>query len=435
MTSSPTRDGRLHARLRSLLTLRRAGSAGARTAPRWRPRAGRGVGRGLSRRVLSSVGLTTAGRQPASGSGRPTVKCNRVRCAAPGLQDVEQRRGRRLVRRPRPAAPSSPRCSQAAGVATRPRGVRARKPSRTRNGSATSSTVSRSSPTATASVESPTGPPPNRRQRASSTARSSRSRPELVDLVEVEGGVGDVAGDDAVGAHLGVVADPAQQPVGDPRGAARPGGDLGGAVGGRASTPSSPAERCTIVSSSCGLVELQVGGEAEPVAQRAGQQPGPGGGADQGERRDLERDRGGAGALADDDVDPEVLHRQVEHLLGGPRHPVDLVDEEHLALVEAGQDRGEVAGVVDRRAAGDPQRRAHLGGDDHRQGGLAEARAGRRAARGRGPGRGGGPPRAPGRAARAPAAGRRTRRACAGAAPPRRRARRPRPRRRSASAR
>ena len=67
------------------------------------------------------------------------------------------------------------------------------------------------------------------------------------------------------------------------------------------------------------------------------------------------------GPLADDDVDPEVLHREVEHLLGRPRHPVDLVDEQHVALVQPGEDRGEVAGVGDRRAAGEPQRRAHLG--------------------------------------------------------------------------
>ena len=122
-----------------------------------------------------------------------------------------------------------------------------------------------------------------------------------------------------------------------------------------------------------GVVELEVAGEAEPVAQRPGQQPGAGGGADQGERRDLQRDRGGARALADHDVDPEVLHREVEHLLGGPRHPVDLVDEEDVALVHPGQDRGQVAGVGERRAAGDPQRGAHLGGDDHGQRGLAEA--------------------------------------------------------------
>ena len=79
-----------------------------------------------------------------------------------------------------------------------------------------------------------------------------------------------------------------------------------------------------------------------------------------------------ARALADDDVDPEVLHRHVEQLLGGPRHPVDLVEEQHLALAEVEQQRGEVAGPLDRRPAGDPQPGAELGGDDHRQRRLAE---------------------------------------------------------------
>ncbi len=70
-----------------------------------------------------------------------------------------------------------PRCSQPARVATRPRGVRASRPCLTRNGSATTSTVSASSPTATARVDRPTGPPPNRLISASRTARSRRSRP------------------------------------------------------------------------------------------------------------------------------------------------------------------------------------------------------------------------------------------------------------------
>src|SRR5699024_1502768 len=70
-----------------------------------------------------------------------------------------------------------PRCSNAVAEATLPRGVRSMNPSRTRKGSATVSTVSGSSPMATASVVSPAGPPPNLRHNASSTARSSRSRP------------------------------------------------------------------------------------------------------------------------------------------------------------------------------------------------------------------------------------------------------------------
>ena len=54
-----------------------------------------------------------------------------------------------------------PMCSYAAGMATRPRGVRASRPCWMRNGSYMSSTVSGCSPTLMASVLSPTGPPAN----------------------------------------------------------------------------------------------------------------------------------------------------------------------------------------------------------------------------------------------------------------------------------
>ena len=137
-------------------------------------------------------------------------------------------------------------------------------------------------------------------------------------------------------------------------------------------TPSSPAERATMIAELLGLVEVQVPGEAEPVAQRRGQQPGPGGGPDQGERGDVERDRGRAGALADHDVDPEVLHREVQHLLGRAGEAVDLVDEDDLALLQRGQHGREVARPLDRGAAGDAQRGAELGRDDHRDRRLAE---------------------------------------------------------------
>ena len=191
----------------------------------------------------------------------------------------------------------------------------------------------------------------------------------------------------------------------------------------RAARSSSSAERTRIDVSSSTLVEVEVRGEPEPVAQRAGQQAGPRRGADQRERRQLERDRGGTRALADDHVDPEVLHREVEHLLGRPGHAVDLVEEEHLALGERRQHRREVAGVLDRRAAGDAQRLAELGGDDHRQRGLAEARrTGEQHVVGCGAPRRT-PPTARARAARAPASARRTRRGAWDAAPRRSRRR------------
>ena len=107
-------------------------------------------------------------------------------------------------------------------------------------------------------------------------------------------------------------------------------------------------------------------------------EPGAGGGADEREAGQVEPDRPGGRALAEDDVDLEVLHRRVEHLLHHAREAVDLVDEEHVALAELGEHRGEVAGPLDGRARRDVHGDAHLGGDDPGQARLAQARAGRR---------------------------------------------------------
>ena len=52
--------------------------------------------------------------------------------------------------------------------------------------------------------------------------------------------------------------------------------------------------------------------------------------------------------------------------------PVNLVDEQHVVLDEVGQHRRQVAGALQRRAGRHPQRRAQLGGDDHRQRRLAQ---------------------------------------------------------------
>jgi hypothetical protein len=93
-----------------------------------------------------------------------------------------------------------------------------------------------------------------------------------------------------------------------------------------------------------GLVVLQPLHDAEAVAQGRGQQPGARGGADQGERRQVELDGARRRPLADHDVELEVLHRRVQHLLHHRAQPVDLVDEQHVAGLEVGQQRGEVAG-------------------------------------------------------------------------------------------
>ena len=52
---------------------------------------------------------------------------------------------------------------------------------------------------------------------------------------------------------------------------------------------------------------------------------------------------------------------------------MDLVDEQEVALLEVGQQAGEVARLLDHRAGGDAHVAAHLGAEDEGEGGLAEA--------------------------------------------------------------
>ena len=112
--------------------------------------------------------------------------------------------------------------------------------------------------------------------------------------------------------------------------------------------------------------------EAEAVAQRRGQQPGAGGGADQREGRQLERDDARAGARADRDRELAVLHRGIERLLDRARQPVDLVDEEHRARLQRGQEGGDVGLALERRAGGLDEVDLELGGHDLGERGLAE---------------------------------------------------------------
>ena len=89
-----------------------------------------------------------------------------------------------------------------------------------------------------------------------------------------------------------------------------------------------------------------------------------------GGRSSVERARGRP--LPDDDVEPEVLERRVEDLLDGRVQAVDLVDEQHVARLERGQDRGEVALALERRPGDRADPGAELLADDVREARLAE---------------------------------------------------------------
>ena len=178
----------------------------------------------------------------------------------------------------------------------------------------------------------------------------------------------------AVGAHLGEVADAAQEPVRDARRAARAARDLGGALALERHRRGSRAERRRICSSSRLVVEVEA--EVAPKRSRSGEVSSP--------ARVVAPTRvnGWSGSLMrarrrplpDHEVELEVLHRGVEHLLDDVVQAVDLVDEEHVARLEVGEDRRQVAGALDDRPRGGADADAHLSGDDVRERRLAEAR-------------------------------------------------------------
>ncbi|KAG1487407.1 hypothetical protein G6F52_014195 [Rhizopus delemar] len=52
---------------------------------------------------------------------------------------------------------------------------------------------------------------------------------------------------------------------------------------------------------------------------------------------------------------------------------MELVDEQHIVRLLVGQQRGQVTGLLDHRAGGDPQGHAQLVGADVAEGSLAQA--------------------------------------------------------------
>ena len=112
----------------------------------------------------------------------------------------------------------------------------------------------------------------------------------------------------------------------------------------------------------------------EAVAHRRGDEPGPRGRSHERERAERHVDRAGGHAVAERDVDPEILHRRIEKFLDRDWQAVDFVDEEHRALGDIREIRQQVLGGRQGRTAGDLQRGAKLARDASGECRLAEPR-------------------------------------------------------------
>src|SRR2546425_8583622 len=172
---------------------------------------------------------------------------------------------------------------------------------------------------------------------------------ELIDLKHGERVKSDPLVDPPLRPHLGEIADASQQPVCHPRRASRAAGDDAGdwVVNRDLQKSGRPHhDREQLV----GAIEVERIDRPEAVAQRRREHALPGRGPDDGETRQIQPEGLRPGSLAADKVELEVLHCRVERFLDRPGQAMDLVDEEDVAVLQVGEDRGERALVLDRRA-------------------------------------------------------------------------------------
>ncbi len=94
------------------------------------------------------------------------------------------------------------------------------------------------------------------------------------------------------------------------------------------------------------------------------------------ERERLQRELDGAcrRPFANHDVELKILHRGIQHFLDHGREPMDLVDEQHVARLQVGQQGGEIAGPFEHRPRGLAQVHAQLARQDVGERGLAQSR-------------------------------------------------------------
>src|SRR5262249_18462968 len=90
------------------------------------------------------------------------------------------------------------------------------------------------------------------------------------------------------------------------------------------------------------------------------------------EFRKLDLDGAGRRPLPDDEIELKIFHRWIKHLLHRGAQPMDLIDEEYVALFQIGEKRRKITGFCNNRPRGRTEPDAELARHDLRQRGLAE---------------------------------------------------------------
>jgi len=194
----------------------------------------------------------------------------------------------------------------------------------------------------------------------------------LIDFQHLErrfrGGEIDVSG----GADLRVVADSAEQAIGDAGRASGTAGDFGGAF----AIDFHAEDFCGTLDDDAEIivrVELEAQQKAEARAQRGGEQARARGGSDESEGLHVHGVGASGRALADHDVEFVVFERGVEDLFERGLEAMHFVDEEDLLVVQVRKDRGEITFDLERGTRSLLESGAKFVGDDVGKRGFAKA--------------------------------------------------------------
>ena len=171
--------------------------------------------------------------------------------------------------------------------------------------------------------------------------------------------------------HLGEIAHPFQQGIGDTRRTAAAERHLTG----RLIIDFHLQDLCAAFDDFHQLVRvviLQGTVDSETRPQRSRQQAAARGRAHQGKGVQGDADRPCTGSLIDHNINDIVLHGRVQVLFHFGRKAVDFVDEQHVSCFQRGQQAGQVSGLVQNRPGTHLHIYTQLVGNNMGQGGLSQ---------------------------------------------------------------
>src|SRR5881275_676597 len=123
-----------------------------------------------------------------------------------------------------------------------------------------------------------------------------------------------------------------------------------------------------------GVIVIEPRSHSETRTEWSAYHSGSRGCADQRELWQIEPQTARLRSLVNDDVEPVIFHRRVEVFFDRRLQPVNLVDEEHIALFQAGEKPCEFTGFFNHRSTGVFDIHAHCVGNDVGERRLAEPR-------------------------------------------------------------